>query len=212
MLAGRRPPRATVEFAGLKVASGRDEAGAVAVLADVCRQGLTTPGRLLAALEQLPRLPGRADLVTVLADVDAGVHSVLEQRFLARVERAHGLPAGERQVRVVTGAGTVMRDVRYRDQQTLVELDGRFGHTDTDDRWDDLDRDVAAAVSGEITLRLGWRQVLQPCRTAVALGQVLHARGWILAPTACSPTCLAVGGRSGTPAGADHPRTGRAAD
>src|SRR5688572_10603389 len=60
VVAVRRPPRATVEFASLKVASSRDESGGIAVLADVCRQGLTTPGRLLGVLEQLPRLPGRA--------------------------------------------------------------------------------------------------------------------------------------------------------
>jgi len=34
---GRLPPRARVEFAALKVAAGRDESSAVAVLADVCR-------------------------------------------------------------------------------------------------------------------------------------------------------------------------------
>jgi len=121
--------------------------------------------------------------------VASGVHSVLEHRYLARVERPHGLPVGERQVRVVTDSGVVFRDVRYTGQRTLVELDGRFGHTDTDDRWHDLDRDLAAALAGELTVRLGWGQVLQPCRVAVALAGILRSRGWDGSPGVCSAGC-----------------------
>ncbi|HEX2893331.1 MAG TPA: hypothetical protein VHO29_04930 [Marmoricola sp.] len=38
------------------------------------------------------------------------------------------------------------------------------------DRWADLDRDLDAAGANQLTVRLGWQQVLQPCRTAEALG------------------------------------------
>jgi len=185
----RQPPRATVELATLKVAAECGGSAAVAVMADVCRQGLTTPARLLSALAELPRLPGRAALLTVLADVASGTHSVLEHRYLTRVERRHGLPVGDRQVRVDTGSGVVFRDVRYPRQHTLVELDGRFGHTDTHDHWRDLDRDLAAALAGEVTVRLGWAQVLQHCRVAVALAGILRSRGWDGAPAACSAQC-----------------------
>ncbi len=138
IVGSRRPPRVAVELAVLKVASDREEAGAIADLADVCRQGLTTPDRLVAALARLPRLPGRREMLLVLDDVASGAHSVLEQRYLDLVERTHELPAGDRQRREVTADGVVLRDVRYAVARTLVELDGRFGHTDTDDRWDDL--------------------------------------------------------------------------
>jgi hypothetical protein len=60
----------------------------------------------------------------------------------------------------------------------LVELDGRLGHDGTEDRWDDLDRDVASAVDGDLTVRAGWRQVLDPCRLATAVAAILQARGW----------------------------------
>jgi len=203
----RRPPRVAVELAALKVASDRDETGAIAVLADVCRQGLTTPARLVGALERLPRLAGRARLLEVLADVAAGTHSVLEHRYLVKVERAHGLPAGVRQQREVAAEGVVFRDVLHLDQRTLVELDGRFGHTDSDDRWDDLDRDLASAATGRITLRLGWRQVLEPCRVAAAVGAVLQARGWDGGPTPCSEECGLDTGGSGSPGDPDPPRT-----
>ena len=91
----------------------------------------------------------------VLADVEAGTRSVLEQRYLRDVERAHGLPEGERQLRQQTASGAVLRDIRYGDQRTLVELDGAFGHRDAVDRWTDLQRDLDAAVDGQVTLRPG---------------------------------------------------------
>ena len=70
-----------------------------------------------------------------------------------------------------------------------LELDGRLGHDWTEDRWADFERDVAAAVDGAITLRLGWRQVLDPCRVAASLVRVLRQLGWTGTPRACSPGC-----------------------
>jgi hypothetical protein len=207
----RRPPRVTVELAALKVASGGSEEAAVAILADVCRQGLSTPRRLLAALDRLPRLPGRSGVAELLQDVDAGAHSVLEHRYLTRVEQAHGLPAGDRQVRVASAERVVFRDVRYAAHSTLVELDGRFGHADAEDRWADLDRDLAAAISGQVTVRLGWGQVLDPCRVAGALGRILRHRGWSLAPTRCGPRCTIDRADSSSPTDADPTRSARSA-
>ena len=48
------------------------------------------------------------------------------------------------------------RDVEYVEQALLVELDGRFGHELSLDRWDDLNRDIVAAATGRLTLRAGW--------------------------------------------------------
>jgi len=208
---GRSPARARVEFALLKEASTLRPDRAVALLADGCRQGLTTASRLTDVLDRLPRLPQRSPLREVLEDVATGTHSLLEQRYLRDVERAHGLPPGDRQVRIAQDDGVVFRDVHYPDQRALVELDGRFGHTDTDDRWDDLDRDLAAAMSGQITVRLGWRQVLQPCRVAAAVAAILTARGWTGTRTACGPECRVDGGTSGSPRAPDPPETVRGA-
>jgi hypothetical protein len=124
-------------------------------------------------IADLPRLRQRALLIEVLTDVAAGTRSVLERRYLRDVERAHGLPAGQRQLRQRTASGLVCRDVRYGDQRTLVELDGAFGHRDTSDRWADLQRDLDASLSDHVTLRPGWAQVLGPCRLAGIVGQVL---------------------------------------
>lgn len=186
------PPRLRVEAALLMVASAcGSEDAAVAVLADAVRTGATTPSRLTGFLAGLPRLPRRALLLEVLDDVGAGAESPLERRYLRDVERAHGLPRGERQVRevvrVVAGEPVrlVVRDVRYRPHTTLVELDGQLAHADAVDRWADLTRDLEAAVNGDVSLRAGWQQVLSRCRLAVLVGKVLQSRGWVGAPVPC---------------------------
>lgn len=186
------PPRLRVDVALLMVASAAaSEDAAVAVLADAVREGATTTTRLTAVLGSLRRLRRRSLLLEVLADVGAGAESPLERRYLRDVERAHGLPRGERQVRevlrVVEGEPLrrVVRDVRYVPFATLVELDGQLGHAGAMDRWADLTRDLAAAVEGDASLRMGCQQVLSPCRLAILVGGVLQTRGWTGAPHPC---------------------------
>lgn len=196
--ANRRPPRAQLEYALLKAAAARSEGEAIALLSDSVHQGLTTPTRLLEVIAKLPRLPRRMMLGEVLADVEAGARSVLERRYLREVERAHRLPEGVRQLREDTRSGSVQRDVRYTAERTLVELDGAFGHRDSVDRWADLQRDLDAAVSDHATLRPGWAQVLEPCRLARLVGEVLRRRGWAGRPDACGAGCtVADGGEPG---------------
>ena len=184
------PPRQRLEEALVSAASGKPrEDAAVALLADAVQQGRTTTGRLVLALEQSPRLKHRRLLLEILRDVDAGAYSVLERHYLVRVERPHGLPTARRQPRVRQGRSPAYRDVDYLDLATLVELDGRLGHEDAPDRWADLDRDLVAVVAGELTLRVGWGQVLDPCRLAVIIGRILVARGWVSTLRGCSEGC-----------------------
>ena len=163
----RTPPRMRLEHALLGSASrAADDAHAIAMLADACQQRRTTPARLLHALGAHPNLPRRAFLGEVLADVASGAYSLLEHRYLTRVERPHGLPTAKRQRRVRPGRTSAYRDVEYLRLSAVVELDGRLGHEETLDRWDDLDRDIESVLEGDTTMRLGWRQGL----VAVALG------------------------------------------
>ncbi len=185
------PPRVRLEHAALDVASGsRDETGAVAVLCDAVQSRRTTAARLLAALDDRPRLPRRSLLRPILDDAATGSHSVLEREYLRRVERAHSLPAGLRQRRVRDGRTSVFRDVEYLPHGIVVELDGRLGHELRLDRWDDLDRDVLSATRGDLTVRLGWGQVLEPCRVAAAIGSILRSRGWTGCAGPCSSGCV----------------------
>jgi hypothetical protein len=161
------PPRERVEHAVLGEASGRSlKASALGVVADACQQGRTTVPRLVKAIDERPRLKHRRFLLEVLDDIQTGAYSVLEHRYLVRVERRHGLPLGERQRRVRQGRAPAFRDVDYLECHTVVELDGQLGHEGTEDGWADLDRDLASAVAGDLTLRVGWKQVLDECRLA----------------------------------------------
>ena len=184
------PPRVSIEHAALTVAArAPTDDAAVAVLAAALDRTRAAALRDEALLRR--RLPRRALLVDLLADVDAGARSPLEHRYLTRVERPHGLPTAARQREVRRGRTLAFRDVDYLGLRTVVELDGRLGHDALRHRWSDLDRDVASLLQGDLTVRLGWRHVLDPCRTAAAVGQVLRTRGWAGRPRACGPRCPA---------------------
>jgi hypothetical protein len=184
------PPRQRVEHAVLGEGAARiRKDSALGVVADAVQQGRTTVPRLVEALGERPRLKHRRFLLEVLVDIQSGVYSVLEHRYLVRVERRHGLPVGARQRRVSGGRAAAFRDVDYAEFHTVVELDGRIGHEDTADGWADLDRDLASAVAGDLNLRAGWKQVLDECRLAAAVGQILVLRGWEGRPRPCAPGC-----------------------
>jgi len=187
----RRPARVRLEHAVLHVASAvRDDPAAIALLADACQTRRTTASRLATALAGMPCLPRRRLLLAILEDVASGVYSVLERRYIVHVERAHGLPRADRQRRGANGrGGTAWRDATYLGGLLVVELDGRLGHEWTEDRWADFDRDIAAVIDGASTIRLGWRQVLDPCRVAVGIVKVLRRLGWTGTPRPCSPGC-----------------------
>jgi hypothetical protein len=175
------PPRIRYEEAVLDVAADLPPLDAVGVLTRAVGERRSTALRLLVASRSRSRIPQRAWLESVLADVDQGTQSVLEHAFVDRVCRPHRLPIPQRQQREETPTGTVYRDAAY--VSTLIELDGRL-HGDTRDA--DLDRDLQAAASGRSTVRLGWRQVVgTPCQTAAALSRVL-ASG-----RSCGPLCAA---------------------
>ncbi len=187
------PPRQTLEHALLSLASRKKKLDAsVALIADAVQDGRTTADRLLAALAVRPKLRHRALLRDVLLDVDDGVRSVLEQRYLKTVERAHGLPPGARQKPRLLGGKRTYPDVEYVEFHVLVQLDGRIGHSDSLDRWADLDRDIAGLVEAVITIRICWGQVLDPCRLAASIGALLQQRGWTGSLRPCSSKCTAI--------------------
>jgi very-short-patch-repair endonuclease len=181
------PPRTGAEDTVLDLTqTATDPDAAIGWLARACARRLTTPERLLTAIHGRRRLRWREALVTAVADVAAGCHSVLELRYLRDVERRHGLPAATRQRRRRPDGSSVYRDVEYEDFALLVELDGRAAHQDP---WRDRRRDNTAATSGWLTLRSGWADVNhRTCETAALVAKTLHTRGWQGTPTPC-PSC-----------------------
>ncbi|GAB3264483.1 hypothetical protein GCM10027456_47400 [Kineosporia babensis] len=115
---------------------------------------------------------------------------MLERRYAHVVERAHGLPRGQRNLpRKDTDGRRRYRDIRYEEFLLVVELDGRTAHP-PQEAFRDLRRDNVAVVEGEAVLRYGWRDVSgRPCSVAAQVSTVLTARGWNGRPRPCGPGC-----------------------
>ena len=173
------PPRTNVEETVLDIASSQTRADAVVgVLTNACQRNLTTQSRLLVAAGLRKKLRWRALVGEVLVGVGEGVESVLEWRYLQDVERAHGLPTAQRQMRTTRDGHHEYRDVGYEEFGLLVELDGAAYHGGNQ-VVRDMARDNAAATRDQLTLRYGWRDVtLTPCDVAAQVAAVLRRRGW----------------------------------
>lgn len=185
------PPRQRYEEASLTVAlASPSRIDGIAVLAAGVQWRRTVAHRLAANLASRPRVPDRAFWQGVLDDVATGACSVLEQGFLDLVERPHDLPRMARQVREVTPSGVVYRDARLGG--LVVELDGRLHHDSASTRDRDMERDLDAAIGGDVTVRLSYGQVFdRACATARKLGALHRLHGWDGRPHACGPACAA---------------------
>lgn len=121
------------------------------------------------------RLPPRIRYEEAILDVAASENEMDSVALLGRA-------VGDRR----TTAERLLTSLNRRRHIQLIELDGRF-HTDFRRRDADLDRDLIAAVSGRLTVRLGWGQVFaRPCRTAEALGELLVVKR----AHPCGPSCV----------------------
>lgn len=200
------PPRLRYEEAVLDVAlEAVTASAALEELSRATRGRRTSVTRLRTALEQRSRVPRRALLLAVLADLEAGTCSVLEREYRCRVEEPHGLVGARRQVRDRVGSGVVYRDVLYGEPSVgallVVELDGRL-HDSAEARDRDMERDLDTALAGVRTVRLSYRSVMsRPCVVAGKVGRLLQLEGWSGRVRRCGPQC----GALGPPGGPDPP-------
>lgn len=167
------PTRTLVEDTTLDSASEMDEDSLVATLARALTERRTTPGRLLALLSSRERVRHRPVIEDLCGVAGQGIESVLEWRYLERVERPHRLPAPERQAGLRAGTRV---DGLYREFGLAIELDGRAFH----DASKDMVRDNRHVLQhGVDTVRYGWHAVTsEPCAVAAQVAQALTARGW----------------------------------
>jgi hypothetical protein len=189
----RLPPQTKVEETVLDLAglAGTAE-DAVAWPIRACQRRLTTPDRIMAALAARDRARWRRDVADAIPDIKAGVHSPLELRYVRDVERRHGLPRGDRQVRVVRGVTRQYIDVLYGDYGVVVELDGILAHA-IDGGSRDTRRDNANTLDGYQTLRYGWTPVAyHACATAREVFTLLRRNGLQTAFRPCGKTCAAM--------------------
>jgi very-short-patch-repair endonuclease len=169
------PPRIDVDHTVFDLAQGQSLDRAVGLIAKAVQSHRTTVRNLRIALEQRPTQTHHGVLRDVLSDVEAGVESSAERRYTNDVERAHGLPAAERQV----WSGPWRCDNEYGSVRVKVEVDGRLGHAGWSSQQRDGRRDRRHAAGGWLTLRMFWPDVAAtPCETAEELSSVFRVRGW----------------------------------
>lgn len=196
----RLPPRTRIEETVLDLAvSAASLDDALGWVLRACGSRRTTPDRLAAVLARRARVRWRAELSAALGLAADGVHSLLEFRYVNRVERPHGLPAARRQRSVVRAGQRQYQDVTYQEYGLVVELDGQVAHP-AESRWRDVRRDNANTAVGQGTLRYGWADVTErPCFVAGQVAATLAARGWTGVLRRCGRSCgLAGTGRAGT--------------
>ena len=150
----------------------------------------TTAERIRVAMGARKKMRWRREIALALGDADDGALSVLEYRYVHRVERPHGLPAARRQAQLRHSKGVVYLDNLYQDYGVCSELDGSPAHP-ADELWRDKHRDNENMVRGIDTLRFSWSDVSdRPCQTAATVAAVLKRHGWTGTPHPCSrPGC-----------------------
>lgn len=172
-------PRIRLEDALLDLGESEPVDDWVALLSDAVRLGRVAPAVMLQRLAVRGRSTGRVLMGDVLTDF-AGIESPLEWIYRRDVERAHGLPPGERQVSLSQGTRS---DVYVEQFGVVIELDGRW-HARTVFR--DLTRDNHHAARGQVTLRYGSLDLrTQPCVVARQVAETLTQRGWTGSPRTC---------------------------
>ncbi len=182
------PPCLNIVDTVLDLCAGDTRANTVGWLSSAVRKRLTTPKALIRGVQRRSRQGNRALILGVLEDVQLGVQSNLEFRYLNDVERAHGLPRADRQF-AVPGTGK-HADAAYPVHRVLIELDGRLGHERSEDRFRDRRRDNAHSIRGWLTVRFGWADVTgDPCAVAAQVADVLRDCGWTGSGHPC-PRCL----------------------
>lgn len=194
------PPRTRIEETVLDLAvAARSLDDALGWVLRGCGSRRTTPDRLAAAMALRTRMRWRTELAAALGLAAEGVHSLLEFRYVRRVERPHRLPVRCRQYPVIRMGQRQYQDVTYQEYGVVVELDGQVAHP-AESRWRDVRRDNANTVVGQSTLRYGWADVTDwPCFVAGQVAGALAARGWTGVLRRCGRGCGLPGtGRGGT--------------
>lgn len=188
-------PRTRIEDTVLDLVSAAEtfEQG-YAWIARAVSRDLVTVAMLRAALDARGRVRWRAWLADALADSLDGVNSSLERRYVRDVERAHGLPAAQRQARRTLGGRTHYKDNWYAGYRVAVEIDGPAYHQG-DRAAADRDRDNRNLAADAVqTFRFGPVGVTeQACESATLVAAALRRNGWAGSPYPCHRLDCVVG-------------------
>ncbi len=150
-----------------------------------------TPVSVNAVAQQLlfrPPFRYRSALNRGIELVRGGALSALEAEYAERVESAHGLPEGSRQVPFSVDGRVLWEDVTYdgAGAAVTVRLDGRMSHATPGIAFRDRRRDNAAELANRSRLVYGWAEVTDdPCGVAAEVVAVLRRVGWSGHPRPC---------------------------
>src|SRR5690242_2090189 len=154
----------------------------------------TTSDRICQAMGVRKKMRWRRELALALGDAGDGVLSVLEYRYVHRVERPHGLPVARRQVRIRQRTGNKYLDNLYEEYGVCVELDGTAAHPE-DEQWRDKRRDNANLSGGIVTFRFGFPELGERrCESATYVAAALRERGWAGTLRPCNHTSCPIAG------------------
>jgi hypothetical protein len=187
-----RLPRTRIEDTVLDlVAAARTFDEAYGWISRALAEKLVTAPMLRAALAARTRIRWRTLLTEAIDDADTGIHFPLERRYVHDVERAHGLPAAQRQARRTIDGKTHYKDNWYAKYGVCVELDGvayhRGGQMRHDKDRDNLNLAVDAAKTYRFTL-VGVTE--KACESAAMVAASLRRSGWQGRPHPCRrPHC-----------------------
>jgi hypothetical protein len=167
-------------------------------IARAVSRDLVTVSMLRRALSARRRIRWRAWLTDSLEESKDGVNSALERRYVRDVERAHRLPAAQRQARREIGGKTQFRDNWYAEFQVAVEIDGPAYHRDEQVQRD-KDRDnLNLALDDAKTLRFGPVGVTErACVSAALVAATLRNNGWQGNPRPCRRPGCSIGRSDG---------------
>ncbi len=122
------------------------------------RAGLVDASSLLDALNALPRVTGRAELLRRVGHIGKGAESYLEERGMARVFRGGAFADLTYQHRLRVRGNAYRLDAVHLPTRTIFELDGG-GHGEPDQRQKDVTRDGILATMGYLTTRFTFEDV-----------------------------------------------------
>jgi hypothetical protein len=150
----------------------------------------TTADRIRQAMDARKKMRWRREIAAALGDAADGTLSLLEYRYVRRVERPHGLPVATRQARIRQRTGNRYLDNLYEEYGVCVELDGTAAHPE-DEQWRDKRRDNSNLFNGIVTLRFGFSELGEyRCESAACVAGVLRSHGWPAIPHPCPrPGC-----------------------
>ena len=150
----------------------------------------TTADRIRQAMDARKKMRWRREIAVALGDAEDGALSLLEYRYVRRVERPHGLPVATRQARIRQRTGNRYLDNLYEEYGVCVELDGTAAHPE-DEQWRDKRRDNSNLFNDIVTLRFGFSELGEHrCESAAYVAGVLCSHGWPATPHPCPrPGC-----------------------